>query len=1202
MVKKASIIDYPRRELDKSIWKIDDEELALQPNIKDDIADIVGSFLDDLDLPEESIIDVLIYGSILTNQYNSQTDVDARILLDPKIISQYYPGMTGDQLYDVTMDTVHGVLLGNTKHPFNATIVVEGEKTELGQAPLGISDRDPVYSIKKEKVIHEGLGYDESFDPDKEFTKERVEVTEIMTKLDNLVQDAKTKAIDIEVLEDAVGQVSNSDQLIKKIEERLKSLNTTIQKMVSEYNSIKEERGRSYKEAPVDNRHKAPGNIREKFLEKYRYIDMLKKLKRLFKGGIDTSEVEDVAKTLNIAGKMQWGIKIQAVNINKKDLHTLWYENEAGDKFIPDLEGAIDDPPEEFVYQFSQFPNELTLNMLYLVESDKVENCQHPEEAIKATYGWIDGIEGRECTLCNGTQTKKIDEDWPKEWDAYGSRDVGCGHSSWSEDLVLALANSNDFTLSEAILIAGNACSRCMNALAYEYGLDWGYPEFSEEWKNTNTECDFCKDTKDKKQAALPYRQPGPPETLEAPPTMQTGPAAPSSIDVGRIDEGGMLNQVHGSTCPHCGHVNPMTANESDEITCEGCGKKFEAKDGFSLGTGVSTPPQTNPYAYESDFALYGQIDDIKTGHLLSGVTIMKNLIRKLDKINADSTGGTGGVFGEPPGKNPGDDPYSSGGGALAEYGTEGEPEEDKKKKKKREIDDDMIWEIVTVLDGIDIAPFLEDDELLEELLAAFPLFGEASTKIDRIVGLVTEPPEGSGQYSAPVNPDYDTEPHQRPRKRKIGPLEDGTGRGKGRPSGLRRNKNTEECPVGGPGKGDGEGRGRGKFRKKIEETGEAVGIDWFDSYPTKYNAADNEMKELILEWLESNPNPDDDDVHALADEVGMESDELEEIIYELATDHAEEDDTEDAPDADSMEGVEELDVEMAEAIGEEIGIDWEDSPFDPEQFLMGLNVELEHGTKNPETNVTNDDLIETAKIAWAHLKEIDDYYDRLKQMEDAAKEHTKDTPDTGESEETDSEETESDETESGGTVGGFSDGFPGKTAAAYMTLCPTCKTIQKAPIEGEGIQCPFCSRGWLDSLENSDPAKYAEYKEQNKYNLVELQEQTQQQRGMPHMGTRLDKKVAQQINQELSNTGLDGNTSFHQAHMGYHAALEILETYGLKPVTGIDDYPLIADNEGQRFLDLEYNGERLENMKLTFSWYKHTHTGNYECIAHLNY
>ena len=78
--------------------------------------------------------------------------------------------------------------------------------------------------------------------------------------------------------------------------------------------------------------------------------------------------------------------------------------------------------------------------------------------------------------------------------------------------------------------------------------------------------------------------------------------------------------------------------------------------------------------------------------------------------------------------------------------------------------------------------------------------------------------------------------------------------------------------------------------------------------------------------------------------------------------------------------------AEDARAAGELIGIDWATSPFDVEQFRMGMDVELEHGTQDLETNVTDDDVTVTAKIARAHLNEFPDYYSRLALMEAEAK------------------------------------------------------------------------------------------------------------------------------------------------------------------------------------------------------------------------
>jgi hypothetical protein len=77
--------------------------------------------------------------------------------------------------------------------------------------------------------------------------------------------------------------------------------------------------------------------------------------------------------------------------------------------------------------------------------------------------------------------------------------------------------------------------------------------------------------------------------------------------------------------------------------------------------------------------------------------------------------------------------------------------------------------------------------------------------------------------------------------------------------------------------------------------------------------------------------------------------------------------------------------TEQAKEIGEALGIDW--SRFDVEQFRMGMDVELEHGSRDPSTDVTGNDPVLTGKIALAHLNEFPDYYTRLNKMEREAEE-----------------------------------------------------------------------------------------------------------------------------------------------------------------------------------------------------------------------
>jgi Protein of unknown function (DUF5661) len=83
------------------------------------------------------------------------------------------------------------------------------------------------------------------------------------------------------------------------------------------------------------------------------------------------------------------------------------------------------------------------------------------------------------------------------------------------------------------------------------------------------------------------------------------------------------------------------------------------------------------------------------------------------------------------------------------------------------------------------------------------------------------------------------------------------------------------------------------------------------------------------------------------------------------------------------MSGTSRFTADEAKKIGARLGIDWK--AFDVEQFRKGLDVELEHGLQDPVTNVTDDDLMVTGKIAWAHLREFPDYYERLEAMEEEA-------------------------------------------------------------------------------------------------------------------------------------------------------------------------------------------------------------------------
>ena len=75
--------------------------------------------------------------------------------------------------------------------------------------------------------------------------------------------------------------------------------------------------------------------------------------------------------------------------------------------------------------------------------------------------------------------------------------------------------------------------------------------------------------------------------------------------------------------------------------------------------------------------------------------------------------------------------------------------------------------------------------------------------------------------------------------------------------------------------------------------------------------------------------------------------------------------------------------LQEATNIADQLNIDLNKIPVD--HFRKALQLELEHGTKDPATDITNDDLLMTGKIALAHINEFPDYYDRLEVLEEEA-------------------------------------------------------------------------------------------------------------------------------------------------------------------------------------------------------------------------
>lgn len=187
------------------------------------------------------------------------------------------------------------------------------------------------------------------------------------------------------------------------------------------------------------------------------------------------------------------------MKIDKKKLKMgIWYEDENGNRIE-----SMNDYPEPATkvgvrtYHVC-FPMEITEKIYSYHDEKEKKGCKHKRKWWKKDRDLIKGYKGHVCTACGCSQVRKWWQLWGRKWDEGTSItpliDFNTSIGGGNQDVVLAMANSGDYTLAEALTVFANSCERCMNVLTYKYldGKD-GYAEYSEEWKKCNTVCDFCK-------------------------------------------------------------------------------------------------------------------------------------------------------------------------------------------------------------------------------------------------------------------------------------------------------------------------------------------------------------------------------------------------------------------------------------------------------------------------------------------------------------------------------------------------------------------------------------------------------------------------------------------------------------------------------------------------------------------------------------
>jgi hypothetical protein len=192
------------------------------------------------------------------------------------------------------------------------------------------------------------------------------------------------------------------------------------------------------------------------------------------------------------------------MNIDREKLPIgIWYEDRAGNMYK--FDGIPTEESCQKLYGISLydlrektcFPLQITERTSYPGQKD----CKHPRKFVRRTGGWVKGIKGCYCDACG---CEKVGKDYIPfafmKWKDSGATFLdskGFASNTYlskgAGKTIVAMVNSGDFELDEAMVVYAHACERCMNVLDHKYlGGDEGYEEFSDQWKLANTKCSFC--------------------------------------------------------------------------------------------------------------------------------------------------------------------------------------------------------------------------------------------------------------------------------------------------------------------------------------------------------------------------------------------------------------------------------------------------------------------------------------------------------------------------------------------------------------------------------------------------------------------------------------------------------------------------------------------------------------------------------------
>ena len=305
-VKKASILDEPRASLDSAIWDIGRDDLPmLKPDVKIHIVENFLSYISQFGgyiKPEEWIKNMFYTGSTATYTYNDTSDIDIHIIVDWIDLAALNPDKARkdlkemwQELHDVFWWTLNKLKLPGTKHPLTYYVMPPGDEKKL------IDMKEEVYDIGHEVwLIPPGKAMDltkEVIDPALE------EASEFIARINQHIADARKGVIDYVLLQEVITSENAATRYIQ-IADKIKEIDEHLKELKDEYATLKKKRQEAFETGDSlvgGNSNYSLGNIIFKIVERYKYMDVLRKIKQITDGmDLRPDQIEEIANVLGL--------------------------------------------------------------------------------------------------------------------------------------------------------------------------------------------------------------------------------------------------------------------------------------------------------------------------------------------------------------------------------------------------------------------------------------------------------------------------------------------------------------------------------------------------------------------------------------------------------------------------------------------------------------------------------------------------------------------------------------------------------------------------------------------------------------------------------------------------------------------------------------------------------------------------------------